>query len=170
MAASECRSSVTRRASRSVYCGVAGDGAPPKRSAGFTPRTPAMCSSAFIDARVRPDSSMEMYAFVYCGSATCAWVRPLAVRSERIRAPTSATMGDRTSATALGTLRGRSRPVKPIFTEFLRTETGALPVGVLRAQFGPNLGQPTRMRGRSQLLAETATTRVHAARVGNGRE
>ena len=57
-----------------------------------------MCSSAFIEARVRPDSSIEMYAFVYCGSASCACVNPFAVRRERIRAPTSATMGDRTAA------------------------------------------------------------------------
>jgi len=33
---------------------------PPSRSDGFTPSAPAMCSSAFIDARVRPDSSIEM--------------------------------------------------------------------------------------------------------------
>src|SRR5437016_5051994 len=50
MAASDWRSSISRRASRSVYCGVAGDGAPPNRSAGFTPRTPAMCSSASMKA------------------------------------------------------------------------------------------------------------------------
>src|SRR5438552_15966794 len=98
-----------------------------------------MCSRAFIDARVRPDSSIEMYALVYCGSATCAWVRPLAVRSERIRAPTSATMGDRTSATAVGTLRGRSRPVKLIFTDFLRTENGAMPVRGIRDQWPAHL-------------------------------
>jgi hypothetical protein len=56
--------SMKRRASRSSYCGVAGAIAPPNRSAGLTPRTPAMCSRAFIDARVRPDSSIEIYAFV----------------------------------------------------------------------------------------------------------
>jgi len=35
-----------------------------------------------------------------------------------------------------------------VFTKNSWTETGALPVGVLRAQFDPNLGRPTRMRGR----------------------
>jgi len=35
----------------------------------------------------------------------------------------------------MGTLRLRSRLVKPVFTGFFKTETGALPVGVFRAQF-----------------------------------
>ena len=160
---------MSRRASRSVYCGVAGDAAPPRRSAGFTPRTPEMCSSAFIDARVRPDSSIEMYALVYCGSATCAWVRPLAVRSERIRAPTSATIGDRTSATARALYGGEvDTSIRSLPSSF-----GPRPGHCRSGSYGPSLARISvgqRVCAARGQLAETATTRVRATGVGNGCE
>src|SRR5882762_6311525 len=93
-----------------------------------------MCSSAFIDARVRPDSSMEMYALVYWGSATCAWVRPFAVRSERMRAPTSATIGDRTSATARALYVGEVDPSNQSLPDSYGPRPGQCRSGSFRAQ------------------------------------
>ena len=60
----------------------------------------------------------------------------------------------------------RSRHVKSFFTQFLWTETGALPVGVLRAQFARiSVGRRVARPGSVQ-LAEAAAARVWVAGVG----
>jgi len=65
----------------------------------------------------------------------------------------------------MGTLRLRSRLVKPVFTEFFKTETGALPVGVFRAQFARFSVGHARRAGPDVQLAEAAAARIWVAGV-----
>src|SRR2546430_13041080 len=60
----------------------------------------------------------------------------------------------------------RSRHVKSVFTEFLKTETGALPVGVFRAQFARLSVGHARGAGPGVQLAEAADAGVWVAGVG----
>src|SRR5207253_2850418 len=86
---------------------------------------------------------------------------PLAVRSDRMRAPTSATIGDRTSATG-GTLRMLTAPVKFTFTSLLGAETGAVPVGVR----GPSCPHVSVGRCGDQGWLAVARATLGVARIG----
>ena len=78
-----------------------------------------------------------------------------------MRAPTSATIGDRTSATG-GTLRMLTAPVKFTFTLLLGAETGAVPVGVR----GPSCPHVSVGRCGDQGCLAVAGATLGVARIG----